>query len=133
MKNIIFLIILFWLCKKIDYILKWYFRCISLPKYIIRFACFSFFFKYKFIYFNWRLITLQYCIGFASFSFISPIWLSLVALKFISKRDGLRNFSRIIQLLIKTVTTYLRIEHIHFSSTIYCIAFIINLLDTFPL
>ena len=24
-----------------------------------------FFFKYKFIYFNWRLITLQYCIGFA--------------------------------------------------------------------
>ena len=22
-------------------------------------------FKYKFIYFNWRLITLQYCIGFA--------------------------------------------------------------------
>ena len=23
------------------------------------------FFKYKFIYFNWRLITLQYCIGFA--------------------------------------------------------------------
>ena len=26
---------------------------------------FGFFFKYKFIYFNWRLITLQYCIGFA--------------------------------------------------------------------
>ena len=23
------------------------------------------FFKYKFIYFDWRLITLQYCIGFA--------------------------------------------------------------------
>ena len=23
------------------------------------------FFKYTFIYFNWRLITLQYCIGFA--------------------------------------------------------------------
>ena len=23
------------------------------------------FFKYKCIYFNWRLITLQYCIGFA--------------------------------------------------------------------
>ena len=23
------------------------------------------FFKYKFLYFNWRLITLQYCIGFA--------------------------------------------------------------------
>ena len=26
---------------------------------------FFFFFKYKIIYFNWRLITLQYCIGFA--------------------------------------------------------------------
>ena len=26
---------------------------------------FSFFFKFKFIYFNWRLINLQYCIGFA--------------------------------------------------------------------
>ena len=25
----------------------------------------SFFLKYKFIYFNWRLITLPYCIGFA--------------------------------------------------------------------
>ena len=25
----------------------------------------DFFFIYKFIYFNWRLITLQYCIGFA--------------------------------------------------------------------
>ena len=24
------------------------------------------FFKFKFIYFNWRLITLQYCIGFAT-------------------------------------------------------------------
>ena len=23
------------------------------------------FFKFKFIYFNWRLISLQYCIGFA--------------------------------------------------------------------
>ena len=26
---------------------------------------FILFFKFKFIYFNWRLITLQYCIGFA--------------------------------------------------------------------
>ena len=25
----------------------------------------TYFFKYKFLYFNWRLITLQYCIGFA--------------------------------------------------------------------
>ena len=29
------------------------------------FLNFFVFFKYKFIYFNWRLITLQYCIGFA--------------------------------------------------------------------
>ena len=27
---------------------------------------FNFIFLYKFIYFNWRLITLQYCIGFAN-------------------------------------------------------------------
>ena len=27
--------------------------------------CFLFYFKFKFIYFNWKLITLQYCIGFA--------------------------------------------------------------------
>ena len=29
------------------------------------FLLFFLFFKYKFIYFNWRLITLQHCIGFA--------------------------------------------------------------------
>ena len=29
------------------------------------FNLFKFFFKYKFIYFNWRLITLQYCICFS--------------------------------------------------------------------
>ena len=29
------------------------------------FFFFPFFKKFKFIYFNWRLITLQYCIGFA--------------------------------------------------------------------
>ena len=28
------------------------------------------FFKYKFIYFNWRLITLQYCIGFPEYEYI---------------------------------------------------------------
>ena len=28
------------------------------------FLFFSSFLKYKFVYFNWRLITLQYCIGF---------------------------------------------------------------------
>ena len=31
----------------------------------IYFLSLSFFKKFKFIYFNWRLITLQYCIGFA--------------------------------------------------------------------
>ena len=29
------------------------------------------FFKFKFIYFNWRLITLQYCIGFAIYQHAS--------------------------------------------------------------
>ena len=32
---------------------------------ILHYDLFIFFFKHKFIYFNWRLITLQYCIGFA--------------------------------------------------------------------
>ena len=33
---------------------------------LLFYLCFYLFiFKYKFIYFNWRLITLQYCIGFA--------------------------------------------------------------------
>ena len=36
----------------------------SLPWYSTQ-HCFFFFFKFKFIYFNWRLIALQYCIGFA--------------------------------------------------------------------
>ena len=31
----------------------------------------SFFFKYKFIYFNWQLITLQYCIGSAIHQHVS--------------------------------------------------------------
>ena len=39
------------------------------PSPILGFDLFSlfilFYFKYKFIYFNWRLITLQYCSGFA--------------------------------------------------------------------
>ena len=42
--------------------------CIYLNLHIscsIMFSTNSFFKKYKFIYFNWRLITLQYCIGFA--------------------------------------------------------------------
>ena len=33
---------------------------------LIGYCPISFFFKYKFIYFNWRLITLQYCIGSAT-------------------------------------------------------------------
>ena len=32
---------------------------------VLIFSIFFLFFKLKFIYFNWRLITLQYCIGFA--------------------------------------------------------------------
>ena len=36
-----------------------------LPSIFPSIRLFSFFFKYKFICFNWRLITLQYCIGFA--------------------------------------------------------------------
>ena len=36
-----------------------------LPLHTLSFFLFKKFFKYKFIYFNWRLITLQYCIGFA--------------------------------------------------------------------
>ena len=35
------------------------------PTPVCFFFVFVLFFKYKFIYFNWRLITLQYCIGFA--------------------------------------------------------------------
>ena len=43
---------------------------------------YSFYFlKYKFIYFNWRLITLQYCIGFAihqhESATCSPSWTPL--------------------------------------------------------
>ena len=40
------------------------------------FACIMFYFlflKYKFIYFNWRLITLQYCIGFAIHQHVSTL------------------------------------------------------------
>ena len=37
--------------------LVWGCTCTQLPLFI-------YFFKFKFIYFNWRLITLQYCIGF---------------------------------------------------------------------
>ena len=34
---------------------------------------FSFLLKYKFIYFNWRLITSQYCIGFAIHQHVSAL------------------------------------------------------------
>ena len=32
---------------------------------MVKTVCRDLFFKYRFIYFNWRIITLQYCIGFA--------------------------------------------------------------------
>ena len=38
-----------------------------------------FFFKYKFTYFNWRLITLQYCIGFANGPFFCCLYSSVTA------------------------------------------------------
>ena len=44
-----------------------------------------YFFKYKFIYFNWRLINLQYCIGFAIYQcesamgvHVFPTWTPLL-------------------------------------------------------
>ena len=37
----------------------------SFSFYVSRTEIFVLFFKYKFIYFNWRLVTLQYCICFA--------------------------------------------------------------------
>ena len=39
--------------------------CISIRQSIVRVLLKLIILKYKFIYFNWRLITLQYCIGFA--------------------------------------------------------------------
>ena len=45
------------------------YHCMGLILYVFQNKCIIdivfFFSKYKFIYFNWRLITLQYCIGFA--------------------------------------------------------------------
>jgi len=38
---------------------------LALFLFLFLFLYFLNFFKFKFIYFNWRLITLQYCIGFA--------------------------------------------------------------------
>ena len=38
--------------------------CLSVKFFNLKFS-WKIFLKYKFIYFNWRLITLQYCIGFA--------------------------------------------------------------------
>ena len=42
-------------------ILEW----VAIPFFFFDLHFFCCFLKYKFIYFNWRLITLQYCIGFA--------------------------------------------------------------------
>ena len=51
---------------------NYYYCCCFLQVYTYKLTLYSFsfispfyFFKYKFTYFNWRLITLQYCIGFA--------------------------------------------------------------------
>ena len=44
----------------------WFSSYLSTADFIFFFLALYFIcFKYKFIYFNWRLITLQYCIGFA--------------------------------------------------------------------
>ena len=40
-------------------------KCVIKIKKIYFFVSLVTFLKFKFIYFNWRLITLQYCIGFA--------------------------------------------------------------------
>ena len=40
-------------------------RLFSSSSLFCQYSFFFFFFKYKFIYSNWSLITLQYCIGFA--------------------------------------------------------------------
>ena len=52
--------------------------------FILTFKCILFFFVYKFIHFNWRLITLQYCHGFclhwhesAMGVHVSPSWTPL--------------------------------------------------------
>ena len=42
-------------------ILEW----VAIPFFFFDLHFYFCFLKYKFIYFNWRLITLQYCIGFA--------------------------------------------------------------------
>ena len=39
---------------------------------------FCFFLKYKFIYFNWRVITLQYCIGFVINTSTFALFLPLI-------------------------------------------------------
>ena len=50
-------------CVQMMVRLKGLLRCHPLLIFFLQFI--FVFFKYKYIYFNWRLITLQYCIGFA--------------------------------------------------------------------
>ena len=50
-------------CK--NFVSKWYSLCSLCFGSFCLFYSFVTFFKFKFIYFNWRLIILQYCIDFA--------------------------------------------------------------------
>ena len=49
-----------WLLVPLPFLFLFFFLSVLLYSLIL-------FFKYKFIYFNWRLIILQYCIGFATY------------------------------------------------------------------
>ena len=51
--------ILFIVSFAVQKLLKW------IRSHLLIFVFIFFFLNYKFIYFNWRLITLRYCIGFA--------------------------------------------------------------------
>ena len=55
-----------WLCPFVClslYIFSFSYKCTTLLQYDSVLYTYIFFFKFKFIYFNWRLISLQYCIG----------------------------------------------------------------------